>query len=327
MHVAPPSRSLRACPSGGFTLVELLVVIAIIGVLVALLLPAVQQAREASRRAKCLNNLKQMGVAIHNYHDSFKCFPPGGITLGCCCNTKSYTSWTISILPFLESNNLAERYIPEVFNEDNPNRFVREQYVGIYTCPSEREPRRLLSPDSGPGANVKYMTGNYRGMEGRSDGTGWWDNQQNRTSCPGSPDWLNDPMKSTWKGIFHNVDNLLKPEAMHTIRDGTSNTLMVGENVTRTHDNRGTFWAYSYASYNKSAALPQSRTLIGDYDRCVAIGGAGGENACKRGWGSYHPGVLQFALADGSVRPLRINMDMNIFCEMATVAGGEAPRE
>ncbi len=320
-----PSQNKRS--RAAFTLVELLVVIAIIGVLVALLLPAVQQAREASRRAKCLNNLKQIGIAIHNYHDSHKYFPPGGITLGCCCDTKSYTSWTISILPHLESSNLADRYIHEVFNEDNPNRFVREQFVGVYSCPSEREPRQLIEPDSGPGANLKYMSGNYRGMEGRSDGNGWWDNQQNRASCAGTPNWVNDTTKSQWKGIFHNVDNLLKPEGMHTIQDGTSNTLMVGENITRSKPNRGTFWAYTYTSYNKSAAVPQSRTLIGDYERCIAIGGAGGENSCKRGWGSYHPGVLQFVMVDGSVKPLRINMDMNLFCEMATVSGGEAVRE
>ena len=102
----------------GFTLVELLVVIAIIGVLVALLLPAVQSAREAARRSACQNNLKQIGLALHNYHDTFLYFPPGGITLGGCCATPSYTSWSISILPFLEQTPLADKYVYNNFNED-----------------------------------------------------------------------------------------------------------------------------------------------------------------------------------------------------------------
>src|SRR4051794_24918 len=88
-----------------FSLIELLVVIAIIGVLVAVLLPAVQMAREASRRSSCANNLKQIGAAITAYHDIYKCFPPGGITMGKCCSTPSFSSWSISILPQLEQQD------------------------------------------------------------------------------------------------------------------------------------------------------------------------------------------------------------------------------
>src|SRR4026209_155940 len=90
----------------GFTLIELLVVIAIIGILIALLLPAVQKVREAANRAKCGSNLKQIGIAILNYHDQHGPFPNGGITEGYCCGTKSKDTWTISILPYLERDDV-----------------------------------------------------------------------------------------------------------------------------------------------------------------------------------------------------------------------------
>ncbi|MHC4176300.1 MAG: type II secretion system protein, partial [Planctomycetota bacterium] len=88
--------------TSGFTLIELLVVIAIIGVLIALLLPAIQQAREAARINVCGNNLRQLGMAVHNYHEAKGSFPPGGITEGPCCDTKGGICWSICILPYME---------------------------------------------------------------------------------------------------------------------------------------------------------------------------------------------------------------------------------
>ena len=100
---------------------------------------------------------------------------------------------------------------------------------------------------------------------------------------------------------------------------------MVGEYATRTTISRSTFWAYTYTSYNQSAVVlpPQSRQLLNDFDRCVAIGGVGDSNPCKRAWGSFHTGVINFALADGSVRAISTNVDMNKLAAMATIAGNE----
>jgi hypothetical protein len=216
------------------------------------------------------------------------------------------------ILPHMELESLASRYDNNAFNEDAVNQYVREQNVEAYNCPSDFVAGRLERPDSGPGNGINYRHSSYRAMGGRTDGSGWWDNEQS------------GPLRREWKGVLHWVGTgSLSSESMSDILDGTANTLMVGEMTTKTHTRRGTFWAYSYTSYNSSDAIPQSRTLIPDYNRCVSIPGAGGSNACKRGWGSMHPGGIQFVLCDGSVRFIPETVDMTVWVSMATIAGGE----
>ena len=303
--------------TAGFTLVELLVVIAIIGILVALLLPAVQQAREAARRMQCSNSLKQIGLAVHNYHDTNKTFPPGNITEGPCCGTRSRTTWAISILPYMENQPLYDQYDMNAFNEDPVNAFVREQFVKIYICPSDINTNRLERPGSGPGNRLEYAPGSYRAVSCASNGRCWGDNHQIFDS--GQFCFRN-------RGVMHHVGTRqANVENFASILDGSSNTLMVGEFHTRTQNRRRTFWAYTYTSYNQSSiTFDQPRVLIPDYNRCVSIGGVGGSNACKRGWGSFHPGSLQYCLADGSVRNVAENTDINILARLATINGNEA---
>jgi len=319
-------------PKRGFTLVELLVVIAIIGILVALLLPAVQAAREAARRMSCSNNMKEQGIALHNYHDTYKTFPPGKITEGNCCCTHSGTCWTISILPFIEQGGLADAYNYKGSTVLNQYTNFRQTKLAVYLCPSDQLQDKLEVPDSGPansgwcsgGSNAEFQPGSYRCVGGRSDGSGWWDNQQ---ACA----MVNHRQKRQWKGVLHWIGKdcgsggleSVDVERIATVRDGTSNTLMLGEMTTKTRTSRRTFWAYCYTSYNSSDIVPESRVLIGDYEKCVDIGGAGGSNACKRGWGSFHPDVIQWTLVDGSVRAIPINVDMQILAAMATINGGE----
>lgn len=311
-------RVQRTAATTGFTLVELLVVIAIIGLLVALLLPAVQSAREAARRSSCLNNLRQIGSAVHMYHDQHGAFPPGGISPNPCCDKVNYTSWTIQLLPLLEQRALYDQYSQDEPNESIVNREVREQFVPTYSCPSDVMRTTLSKPQSGGGKNLMYMPGSYRGVGGKSDGiSGWWDN---------TPGYKKLPRK--WRGVFHVVDDKsLQPERFGAVRDGTSNTLLVGESTTRPSSrfslSQRTFWAYTYGPFNRSDAVPQSRTLLGDFDRCTAIGGPGEFDPCKRAWGSQHGASVNFVLCDGSVHGYSLSMDMHIFADAASIAGRE----
>ncbi|HUP80095.1 MAG TPA: DUF1559 domain-containing protein [Pirellula sp.] len=315
----------------GFTLVELLVVIAIIGILVGLLLPAVQAAREAARRMQCGNNLKQIGLAFHNYADANKRFPPGNITDGPCCSTLSHTVWSVAILPYLEQANLNARYNPALPLEDIANDFVRTQKMPSYNCPSDPIAGQLLVPASGPANDLspqrQAMTSSYRGMGGVAWGLAGeyiyrrqWD----------SSDILDPRALPTLKGILHwtgrvnGQANQYKPETFGTISDGTSNTLLVGEYTTKTSPRRTSFWAYSYTSFALSCATPESRTLIPDYDKCASQGDS---NPCKRAFGGFHTGIVQFVKADGSVNPISVSLDMNVYKAISTIAGGEVASE
>ena len=304
----------------GFTLVELLVVIAIIAILIALLLPAVQAAREAARRSQCSNNLKQIALSVHGYHDVFDGFPPGGITAGPCCSTRSYSTWAISILPYLEALNLFDQYDQNAFNEDPVNAPVRESRLATYVCPSDLETDQLEVPESLDmmgGSTIHYARGSYRGCSGRGDGAAgaWWDVVQSWQEGE------NFPLPATWRGVFYSVGyGKFGPVRFASITDGTSQSLLLGEHATTDPPGRRTFWARSFGAWNKSTGVADSRTIVGDYQTCLDLGASW---ECKRGWGSFHPGGLNFALCDGSVRFVSLNVDMNLLADMASIAGGE----
>ena len=294
----------------GFTLVELLVVIAIIGVLVALLLPAVQAAREAARRMKCSNNLKQVSLATHNYHDTFGVLPPGGITPGPCCSTQSRINWAIAILPFIEQKSLQDLYNMSQSNEHADNAFVREAIVSIFNCPSDTYAKLLEQPASGAvGTRPKYRHSSYRACSG-------WIAQSN---CYFDTDqWKDSGCQDSYRGMYSSVGHNLTGIDMGDITDGTSNTLAIGESTSKTSTNRGTFWAYTYTSYSLGSMYLSSAQLIPDYDLSCQRGGI-----CKRSWGSFHPSGLSFSLGDGSVRFISLNTDMQVLCNAATIGNGE----
>jgi prepilin-type N-terminal cleavage/methylation domain-containing protein len=315
----------KGAASNGFTLVELLVVVAIIGMLVALLLPALQTAREAARRASCANNFRQIGSAIYLYHDAHNAFPPGGVSEGPFDKRqRNFTTWTIQILPFMEQTSVYEQYSQPQLNESRANRQVRERFLSVYSCPSDINRKTLQMPDSGPGFDNRslYMPGSYRGVGGRSDGRTFWDSTFNARK----DGTVIRKLPNQWRGVFHVVDGKLSPETSATVSDGLSNTLMVGEYCMKPSktikQKRRTLWAYTFGSYNRSDVIPQSRTLLSDYDRCAALGGAGGLEPCRRAWGSFHPGVVGFLLCDGSIRHVPLTVDMKLPAA-ATVAGKE----
>jgi prepilin-type N-terminal cleavage/methylation domain-containing protein len=324
-----------------FTLVELLVVIAIIGVLVALLLPAVQAAREAARRSSCSNNMKQMGLALHNHHDSLLTLPPGGTYYGNCCTPATYTTWSIEILPYMEQLALFSQYRQNETNVSANNILVGQKRVKTYECPSDTMINKLEEPGSGPNpAGQKWMHGSYRAVSGKGNmavGHGAWDSYE-----PGL--WPGGTMDHQFKSFLHSIGTSYNnapagttaaamggPEKLANATDGTSNTLMLGEYTTRTTTNRGTFWAYTYASYNQSSVGAESR-LYGkpfgasstDTKGCWGLPGLYGEQMCKRAWNSEHPGGANWTLGDGSVKYISYTVDINLLQNMATMAGGEA---
>ncbi len=316
----------------GFTLIELLVVIAIIGVLIALLLPAVQAAREAARRAQCTNNLKQLGIALHNYHDQQGSFPVGGLATGGCCNNPNLTTWALSILPQMENGPLFNAYNFDLANEQQENFTVIQAQLATHICPSDPYSKGLERPASGRGSGIMYAKSSYRAISGSTHGRhgdAFFDNSNvgGRIRRPAS-----DPrgVDAAWRGVLHVVGHTtdLQPETMASILDGTSNTGMVSEYATKTIRRRGTFWAYTYTSYNQSSTMPYPNTMLPDYVLCEQARTSGhmhneAVHACKRGFGSFHPGGLNVLMADGAVRFVKQTVNPMTWWALGTIEGGE----
>lgn len=318
-------QSRKPAKSSGFTLVELLVSVAIIALLMALILPAVQAARESARTVDCKNRLRQIALALHGYHTARNTFP-AGIEIkppGDCLKFESRegANWLISILPYIEEQAVFGQYRGNYFNEAPENEAVRTASVSLYSCPGDELAGQKIVPSLGPIApsiyvNLPYMTGSYRGVSGASAGMLFYDSVTS-----------GDNSKVTKiRGVLHAARTGRESsdcEKITTIADGTSNTLMVGESVTSSNPGMHTLWAYSFSFYTLSAITPQDRTLLGDYEKCQSTWGLGGNLPCQRGWGSSHPRLLNFAYADGSVRSLTDLTDLQALVQMATIQGGE----
>ncbi len=335
----------------GFTLIELLVVIAIIAILIGLLLPAVQKVREAAARMSCSNNLKQIGLSLHNHHDTRGTLPPGGMNGGNCCGQNTWTNWAIEILPYMEMDNVYRLYDQTQLNNHVNNLVVTQSRIKTYECPSDTNIGQLLEPASGnqrirvgsptPPEPIRrqWRTGSYRAISGRSNsvpGHGAWD-----TSEPAL--WPNRVMNTAFKGMLHatsasyngipaqpSVAQLGGPERFSSVTDGLSNTLLVGEYTTTSTIRRTTFWAYTYTSYNQSSIGPESRYFGKHYGNnsthvgtCWGTPGQNGDQLCKRAINSGHTNGANFVMGDGSVRFISYTVDINQLMFMATMSGGE----
>ncbi|MDG2389574.1 MAG: DUF1559 domain-containing protein [Planctomycetaceae bacterium] len=306
-HVTGQKNSTRS----GFTLIELLVVIAIIAVLVALLLPAVQQVREAARRTQCKNNLKQIALSAHNFHDVYRRFPPG--FLGANPNDKSLTLTTggdhsgighlAYLLPFLEQSALYKQIPSDFLKVDriggtqwnaNPaaNQAGRAK-LSMFLCPStshyiasryNTRANYYLGP-YGVGMEMRTVTSKLFGLTNYVGVTGYW---------------ADTPGYESRKGIFYNRSKTRFSE----ITDGTSQVLMFGEYM------RGDIVGKPYVEQTWMASAPIS-----------AADGLGGSYA--RQFSSPHKGVVQFALADGSVRPISVNIDKQTWYQLCQMQDNE----
>ena len=324
----------------GFTLIELLVVIAIIAVLIALLLPAVQQAREAARRSQCSNNLKQIGVALHNYHGTHKVFPIGVLSRNPFApaptrNGEAWSGsnnrhweeatfgWSMYILPYLEQAPLYEQIGEATENFatgwDNNSNDLGKTVLEAFLCPSDSFPDINETRTDGnpadrdqspaPGNNEHYATSNYPGVAGNLGDRG------DPTLQIGGAD--NDGRLS---GIFYcNSDTTIGD-----IKDGTSNTFMVGERC-------GERFCINVSTPGEDKSYPGLWIGSGNMWWHDPVLGLCQNNAdrrmngtfCPGGFSSWHTGGTFFCLGDGSVRFVSENIDGNLYVWLSTRHGQE----
>ncbi|MEX0793798.1 MAG: DUF1559 domain-containing protein [Pirellulaceae bacterium] len=305
----------------GFTLVELLVVIAIIGILVALLLPAVQQAREAARRMSCTNNMKQIGLATHNHHDTFNELPYAvrnhflGVTLtgdSSIDPAATYTTGFIKILPFLEQDAVAKLWDPnELRNSDVDNdgdgwsnALLQQEIIPTYLCPSMVMPSGPLSAENRAPASYMYCTGTTPATT------------YVYASYPGmGPDMAYDGAIVPIKAPPGDSPHHRNPTKFRDVTDGTSNTFLLGETDFMPGGvpsmRYGSIWSWGYMYSCGSTEYPFNRH---DIPADQNVYGA---------FRSQHPGGGNFTMVDGSTRFTAETIDYELYQNLSTRAGGE----
>ncbi len=319
-------RRLRS--PNGFTLIELLVVIAIIGVLVGLLLPAVQKTREAANRLKCENNLKQIGLGIHNFHDTYGHLPatvrPATSNLG----TTPRQGWMIYLLPFIEQQNLYSEYDLKQSWFVNVNRPVGATQIPIFLCPSSPYPDRIdgvpESDQNGGTWDAFAAVTDYAAFNGVDD----------RLVSSGLVDVAGEGAMPKNKKI-----------RLTDILDGTSNTILVTEDAGRPTLWRlgvpvgeppiprvnGGGWVRAATDITLNGLTADGTTSPGP----CALNCANGEDGYPypspiygvQGTGSpysFHAGGVNNLFGDGSVHFIRQNVDIRVFARLVTRSGGEA---
>lgn len=343
----------------GFTLVELLVVIAIIGILIALLLPAVQAAREAARRSQCTNNLKQIGLALHNHHDVYKRLPPGGAPFippwgTAALASGSYAwgaSWMVFVLPYVEQQAL---YSQLDFSVPNPgwgssytDGVVRDKEIPVYRCPSSPLPRQTWG---GLSAGGKTMLVTYPGISGAINGLipGFTENRQNTGSsaagcCSGGI--------VSGGGVLYPFSQI----EFAKVTDGTSNVMCVSEhgdylitqNGTKQPWGSGTIHGWVIGALGQGTNVyrePPSYWQGGDcrtFNMTTiryninqkrgwpdAPGNCGALGVCDNSGtniplNSAHPGGVNALFCDGSVRFLSETLDLAMLARLATRDDGQ----
>ncbi len=310
-------------PRTGFTLIELLVVIAIIAILVALLLPAVQQVREAARKSQCQDNLHNIGTALHNYHGTFNALPPGSIVVksadGSTYNGHGWT-WHASILPHIEQKPLYDAIQGPDGMGGEPGGVNSEKQLlagssdlEIFACPSN--PKVKSKP-----AKNGYSTSTYNGNMGTRIGDG------SDNCLSGSVSTADDMVNKAWgcmngNGVFYISSSVRFGDVI----DGLSNTIFVSEVVDSGGDSQLLGGAGSDRKYIFSGGADSNPpTEMTEY-LIAAEGNDPINGGAEEAAGSYHAGGAHFSLGDGAVRFLSENMHMPTYQAISTRAGRESP--
>lgn len=313
-----------------FTLVELLVVIAIIGVLVALLLPAVQAAREAARRSQCLNNFKQVGLAFLNYESGKAQLPfptysqdplTPQIVLG-------VNNWAPHVLPYLEQGNLIAGYDVKVDWWKEPNRNIVQNPVSVLTCPSTPNPNRIQDKPETTPPNKTGACGDFVVP------TGVHTDVNNSLAAADQ-----FPAGADLQGVVAVKSEFNTANELKNVTDGTSNTIMIGECAGREDVWRGReFFPVDYTGSPRVRArggawattdnpydIGQRKAWHASFDPIPGNVAINNSNEWGHCFYSFHNGGSNFAFADGSVRFLAEDMNLRTLAELVTRANSEVP--
>ena len=296
----------------GFTLVELLVVIAIIGILIALLLPAVQAAREAARRSQCSNNLKQLSLALHNYHDTFKTFPPAGITI-------NQLSWHVFILPFIEQGSLHDQFsfAQGSFRDADKQEHGLNRIDGFLcpSCPGEYTGWKHANAQVPAGSGNEPYTTHYHGVMG--------------------PRGTNPYTGDAYRVLAQNIGSyggyaqqgaltFPAPARFRDFLDGTSNTYAIGETSWETPTQKNTTWRnWIFGANGPFDTTETNRAFPGCKNVFYPINTYIVTTFNNTSFGSNHPGGCQFAISDGSVRFVSETIENSLYLATASRDGGE----
>jgi len=363
-----PNRARRSRSRGGsrtsrfgFTLVELLVVIAIIGILIALLLPAVQAAREAARRSQCLNHMKQAALALQNYHDVQKRFPPMAVPVW---SSGGYNAvggdfrhelwsgtWVTMTLPYMEQSALYDAY--DMALPSAAQRAITGTPIATLRCPSDPESEHIAEFNVGSYTDpndARYAKGNIAA----NCGGGWCNENGGANGCNGRVSWGD---QASNKGLMSSrcdgADGLRWGATINTMKDGTTNTIVLAEilTVANNGDCRGC-WASnmgaSFSAYTRytpdsgpegiSGPNAPAETSTGSaleyrdcpvycdngatglQQRCSDCGGDGRGGIAAR---SYHPGGVNVSMGDASGRFVSETIDKVLYRGLLTIAGDE----